>query len=683
MRKSLLSLLTILVMCGSLVAQQSVTVNTFGVWPYDVHHDETGYFDTAFNGLTNVGINTKVYFKGMGSLEFTAATWTLTSQPGTSVAVLGGTLAADTNIVYVTFAPDVAGAYVITFADGDATTTITINAGTYLGVEGGNCVLCHSEYVEKWEATGHADMFTRAMEGTLSDHYGENCISCHVTGYDTNADNNGFDDRDFVYPAELTTGVFAALQTTSPDAMMLANIQCESCHGPAYAHGGAVNMSNDVTVDACATCHAEAPRHIHAVQWRHSGDEHRGFHGGHAVGAFAGYAGGRAGCAGCHSGAGFVQWIKEGMPVTEDGIVGDIETVPAPTAITCAACHDPHDNTLPFQLRNLEGQTGNGTQFSLEEYGTGALCMTCHRSRRNAADYLEYPDDIVTNLSSHFGPHHAPQADMLLATNVPTFGLDLPTSPHLQATEDGCVDCHMALKGYPDQIDEDGNVRTFGGHTFNMVNEEGEHNVASCAPCHGEIGETFGSKKYYVNGNADLDNDGTEEGLQEEVQGLLDYLASLLPQDADGNVAINDPSVTTTDARAGYNYFFVYEDRSLGVHNPAFTVALLKASIEAVGGVTGFEYPEGEVPTNFELSQNYPNPFNPTTNIKFNVSEQSNVKLTVYDALGREVTTLVNSEMSAGTHQVTWNAANIASGIYFYRMEAGDFVTIKKMLLMK
>ncbi len=272
---------------------------------------------------------------------------------------------------------------------------------------------------------------------------------------------------------------------------------------------------------------------------------------------------------------------------------------------------------------------------------------------------------------------------MLLASNAYTFGLELPTSPHAQATENACVDCHMANGTYPDAIDEDGNIKTFGGHTFNMVNQDGEHHVASCEPCHGNFGDEFGDKKYYVNGKADLDGDGNVEGLQDEVHGLLEELAALLPKDQNGNVAVNDSSVTVVQARAAFNYFFVEEDRSFGVHNPAFTVALLKASIEAVGGVTYIDYPEGEIPQDFQLSQNYPNPFNPTTKIKFSLPQSAHVKLVIYDVLGKEITKLVEGDMSAGSHEVQFNASNMASGVYIYKIDAGDFSSIKKMLLMK
>ena len=86
----------------------------------------------------------------------------------------------------------------------------------------------------------------------------------------------------------------------------------------------------------------------------------------------------------------------------------------------------------------------------------------------------------------------------------------------------------------------------------------------------------------------------------------------------------------------------------------------------------------------FSLSQNYPNPFNPITKINFALPNNANVKLVIYDVMGREVVRLVNNEFKqAGRYTVDFNGQNYASGVYFYRLEAGDFVQAKKMILIK
>ncbi|MEJ2506368.1 MAG: T9SS type A sorting domain-containing protein, partial [Ignavibacteriaceae bacterium] len=89
------------------------------------------------------------------------------------------------------------------------------------------------------------------------------------------------------------------------------------------------------------------------------------------------------------------------------------------------------------------------------------------------------------------------------------------------------------------------------------------------------------------------------------------------------------------------------------------------------------------LPTVYSLSQNYPNPFNPTTTIKFGIPKAGDVSLAVYDILGRKVAELINGNLTAGYHTVNFNATNLASGVYFYRIEAGDFVSVKKLMLLK
>jgi hypothetical protein len=89
------------------------------------------------------------------------------------------------------------------------------------------------------------------------------------------------------------------------------------------------------------------------------------------------------------------------------------------------------------------------------------------------------------------------------------------------------------------------------------------------------------------------------------------------------------------------------------------------------------------IPVKFELSQNYPNPFNPTTNIKYQIQKSSFVRISVFNSLGQKVSDLVSEKKSAGIYEVEFNAENLSSGIYFYKIEAGDFSDVKKMILIK
>jgi hypothetical protein len=96
-------------------------------------------------------------------------------------------------------------------------------------------------------------------------------------------------------------------------------------------------------------------------------------------------------------------------------------------------------------------------------------------------------------------------------------------------------------------------------------------------------------------------------------------------------------------------------------------------SVETPGGVTD----------NFWLEQNYPNPFNPVTRIKFAIDRAEQVKLEVYNITGQKVVTLLDQNLKAGEHEIAWNASNVASGVYFYKLIYGSLSMTKKMVLIR
>ena len=98
---------------------------------------------------------------------------------------------------------------------------------------------------------------------------------------------------------------------------------------------------------------------------------------------------------------------------------------------------------------------------------------------------------------------------------------------------------------------------------------------------------------------------------------------------------------------------------------------------------TGIYSDADNIPNKYYLSQNYPNPFNPETVIEYALPIRSEVNLIIYNLRGQEVAFLINGNMPAGYHQVTWDASNVSSGIYFYRLRAGNFVQTRKMVLLK
>jgi hypothetical protein len=101
------------------------------------------------------------------------------------------------------------------------------------------------------------------------------------------------------------------------------------------------------------------------------------------------------------------------------------------------------------------------------------------------------------------------------------------------------------------------------------------------------------------------------------------------------------------------------------------------------GVVIGITNINATIPDKFSLYQNYPNPFNPETQFKFDVPKTSNIKIAVYDLLGREVSVLINGKMEPGVYNASWNATPFSSGVYFYRLTSDDFVSVKKMILVK
>ena len=101
------------------------------------------------------------------------------------------------------------------------------------------------------------------------------------------------------------------------------------------------------------------------------------------------------------------------------------------------------------------------------------------------------------------------------------------------------------------------------------------------------------------------------------------------------------------------------------------------------GNTVGINNINSEIPKKFSLSQNYPNPFNPSTNIKFDLKHSSLTKLIVYDILGKEIATLVNEKLNAGSYEAEWDGSSYPSGIYFYILRAGDYKETRKMILIK
>ena len=131
--------------------------------------------------------------------------------------------------------------------------------------------------------------------------------------------------------------------------------------------------------------------------------------------------------------------------------------------------------------------------------------------------------------------------------------------------------------------------------------------------------------------------------------------------------------------------YIIDQQGEIAYHNTEYNPRRMTEIITDLLHPVGVEKDESSTPAplSYQLSQNYPNPFNPVTLIEYKLPIRSEVKLTIFNLRGQEVALLVNGNMLAGIHQVIWDATNVASGIYFYRLQAGEFVQTRKMVLLK
>jgi len=249
--------------------------------------------------------------------------------------------------------------------------------------------------------------------------------------------------------------------------------------------------------------------------------------------------GSSASCAGCHSGGAFSEMVAAGLNPSQVES-GD----PNPTHQDCRTCHQIHttytgadwalETEAPVTFYAFEGVTFDG--------GKGNLCANCHQPRRVFAA----ENGVVNWSSTHYGPHHGPQGSMLLGVGGAGEAEGKP-SAHATMVEDTCVSCHVG------ENDD---------HSF-------EPNVAACQGCHAD------AENFDIN------------GLQTEVAGMLEELHEALVAKGmlteDGTTVVGE--YPEADAAALWNYITIeHEDKSHGVHNPAYTKALLEWSIQTLAG---------------------------------------------------------------------------------------------------
>ncbi|MBK7257158.1 MAG: T9SS type A sorting domain-containing protein [Ignavibacteriae bacterium] len=659
-------------------------------------------------GLRAVGTKSRAYWTvdTLGSAQVGTPTWTLVTKPAGSAATLDSANGKWINSVKV----DTVGEYIVSAQVGTQTAYDTIWASTYVGVStdaNAGC-FCHpgaTTIKTAWEKSVHGTMFFRSMTGHEEMErgkgaYAAGCIKCHTTGWDPTAANNNFGikvkqsgwDTTWYKGLEsyagdywITTGDSSKWNLLTADEKKLGNIGCESCHGPAQAHATSAQATrigmSKYSPDMCNQCHDGSRRHSLGTFF------HQSKHNEVEIGAAA--EGGRANCQPCHVGAGLMYYFNNNMDTT--GIASKwVLSRDAMTSISCQVCHDPHGNDNEFALRTmtLKGDSLKGGYVLPAQFrsSTGNICMICHGGRyavkariTKTAPYYGWAD--------RFYPHYNTQGEMLFGAGAYQYDDNSFTGLMTHAgVEGGCVGCHMQDR--KNRLDGGGNM--LANHSFSMSDTLFAAGVYkptdACAPCHGEIEDFDDIRALY-----DYDRDGAIEGVQSEVDGLLAALKAKLPLDAVTNMPVtmrkdslavkNRPDLIQNI----WNWYFVYEDRSKGVHNTKYAVRIL---YKALGWTPlAVEATDG-MPTEFGLNQNYPNPFNPTTSISFSMPKDGHVLLQVYDVTGALVKTLVDQTMRAGNMQAAWDGTNlsgnkVASGVYLYRMAAGDFVAAKKMVLMK
>jgi hypothetical protein len=286
-------------------------------------------------------------------------------------------------------------------------------------------------------------------------------------------------------------------------------------------------------------------------------------------------------CARCHTTEGYVEEIT-----------GEDNTSGVYNAVGCFACHDPHENG-DFEIRAIAAVTlENGATY---DQGVSNNCAYCHQSRRDVETYVVAGKEM----SNHFGPHHSNQADMMLGENAYEYdGYDYENSWHATGMTNGCVTCHFDAS----------DAYNMGGHTFEMATADDENtdacNIDGCHVNDLEI-DDFDREMAMM----DFDNDAdSTEGVQTEVGDLMDELraalvaAGLLEYIAEDDAwePTDDLVVPNADTLgAVYNWAFVHEDQSHGIHNTLYAVALLQSSINymATGDPDGVSGNPGDTRT--------------------------------------------------------------------------------------
>ena len=629
-------------------------------------------------GLRVVAKGMKVYWSAdtTGSLtnKVTSYTWSVASAPAGSTATISAVKDS------ATFIPDATGQYIITCTvDNGKFGNDTIFVSTYMGWPtspvGCQTSGCHQTQSASYAKTNHATIFMRGITGQLEvdsvgrGAYGKSCVRCHTTGWEpvTNNGNFGYIANETKWdsswwknlPVSGSTSLIPwkdmalwnNLKANYPSLLPVATIGCESCHGPGKDHmGDKTKIAVSFDQGVCMQCHDAPKAHSIGYFWKQSK---------HATRPLSASEASRTGCFPCHNGPSLAA-------LQANSERPDYSKTPFQTAISCQSCHDPHDNTNPAQLRIMRPDTLiNGYVIPAGIGGAGNICIVCHRARASANQTVA----AVKRVFNDIDPHVGAQGDMFLGTNGYDFGHNKSAVQTHAGLENGCATCHMA------PVAMAGSASMRPNHSISMKDENGNDNVTSCRKCHGDI-----NRFDDVRAGNDYDGNGRIEGVTTEIRGILKILTYLLPLDSLGNVLHNKADSARIKAHPKYpnvigviwNYYYILNDASFGVHNMKYTVWLLMQCFGHLAGQIDDREVDVEqmdqTPIAFALNQNYPNPLINSTSIEFSISRTAQVNLNVYDATGRLVATLADGLLLPGSYSIRWNAGNVSAGMYFFRM---------------
>ncbi len=328
-------------------------------------------------------------------------------------------------------------------------------------------------------------------------------------------------------------------------------IGAESCKGdmgdvgPAGPAGPQGPIGQD-GVENCMNCHNNSQLITEKLfQWGNSI---------HAIGGHSERS--QASCAACHTSQGFLDRIASGeMSASMD--------ISNPLPPNCYSCHKVHQK---YTQEDWDLTTEDAVTFWVGgetiDLGDGNLCINCHQARVPSPALPPVGETATYTLTNkRYGPHHGSQGVVFTGSSAYEIGDGYENSLHTSLVENSCITCHMATVMGANEA---------GGHTFRVVSEEGDLNTAGCVQCHMDTDEL--ETKY--------------EETQADIANLLDSLGNKMKDlgllDDDLEYAVVPQDFTSLQLGVLWNYQYIKEDKSLGVHNYKYAKKLLENSIEAI-----------------------------------------------------------------------------------------------------